>query len=389
MIDRDLAPRVLSAAAQFPAVTLTGPRQSGKSTLVRALFPRLPTANLESPDVRAYALSDPRAFLAQFPDGAILDEVQRAPELASYLQPMIDADPRPGRWILTGSQNFALLESVSQSLAGRTAVLHLLPLAYPELVRFDRAPESLDGVLFAGSYPAIFDRGIDPADWLAAYVATYIERDVRSITRVGDLLSFQRFVELCAGRTGQLLNLSHLAEDTGISQPTAKSWLSVLEASFLVFRLPAWSRNATKRLTKAPKLHFYDTGLACWLLGIRSQEHLRTHPLRGAIFESWVASEVMKHRLHRGERVALSHLRTVNGREVDLVAERGAEIILIEAKAGQTLSSESIATFREAAQIFGTSPARSLLVYGGEARQRRADIEVIPWREFAQALTGQ
>lgn len=385
MIHRDLTPRILAAAAQFPALTLTGPRQSGKSTLVRALFPHLPTANLESPDERRFATSDPRSFLARFPNGAVLDEVQRAPELASYLQPIIDADPRPGLWVLTGAQNFALLESVSQSLAGRTAVLHLLPLAYPELLRFARAPRTLDDVLFIGAYPAIFDRGIDPATWLAAHVATYVERDVRTITRVGDLLAFQRFVELCAGRTAQLLNLSHLADDAGISQPTAKSWLSILEASFLVFRVPAWSRNATKRLTKAPKLHFYDTGLVCWLLGMRSAEHLRSHPLRGPIFETWVASEIAKHELHRGERARISHLRTAHGGEVDLVVERGTQIVLVETKAGQTVDSEAITKLLEAAEVLAL-PSRRMLVYGGDTEQRRSGVDVIPWQRLAGAL---
>jgi len=306
MIERDLAPRVWTAARNFPAVTLTGPRQSGKSTLCRALFPDLPHANLESPDVRSFAAEDPRGFLARFPEGAIVDEVQRAPELPSYLQGIIDADPKPGRWILTGSQNLALLRSVSQSLAGRTAVLHLLPLARSEVLRFGQPPDTLEATLLSGGYPRIFDQRLDPGDWLGAYAATYLERDVRSITNIGDLSTFQRFVELCAGRTGQLLNYSSLAADAGISQPTAKAWLGVLEASFIVFRLPAFHANLRKRLVKMPKLHIHDTGLASWSIAVRTPAQLRTRPLRGARFETWVGSEIVKRRRNRGETTGLS-----------------------------------------------------------------------------------
>ncbi len=299
MITRDLANSLLHAAGRFPAVTLTGPRQSGKSTLCRELFSEKPYVSLEAPDIRSFATDDPRAFLARYPDGAILDEVQRAPELPSYLQGLIDDDSTPGRWILTGSQDLALVESVSQSLAGRTAVLHLLPLARGEVIRFDRHPVGLDDAMLAGGYPRIFDHGLDPAEWISAYVATYVERDVRTIGAVGDLVMFQRFVELCAGRTGQLLNYSSLASDCGVSQPTAKAWLSVLETSFIAFRLPAFHSNRRKRLVKMPKLYFHDTGLACWLLGIRSADQVRSHPLRGALFETWVATEVLKGRTNR------------------------------------------------------------------------------------------
>ena len=269
MILRDLAPRLKEAARTWPSITLTGPRQSGKTTLCRALFPQHAYATLEAPDVRAFATEDPLSFLAQFPHGAILDEVQRAPALPSYLQGLIDADPSPGRWILTGSHNLALHQSVSQSLAGRTAVHTLLPLGRSEIVRFPRHPENLEEALFAGSYPRIFDIGLDPSDWLRSYVATYVERDVRMISNIGDLAVFQNFVALAAGRTAQFLNYSSLSGDCGISQPTAKAWLGILETSYLAFRLPAFPSNARKRLKKMPKLHFYDTGLVCWLLGIR------------------------------------------------------------------------------------------------------------------------
>lgn len=381
MINRDLASRLQRAAREFPAVTLTGPRQSGKSTLCRTLFPDLPHANLESPDVRSFAVDDPRGFLAQFPEGAIVDEVQRAPDLPSYLQGIIDDDRRPGRWILTGSQNLALLNTVSQSLAGRTAVLHLLPLARSEVLRFAHYPETLEGTILAGGYPRIFDRQLDPSDWLGAYVATYLERDVRSISNIGDLATFQRFVELCAGRTGQLLNYSSLAADTGISQPTAKAWLGVLEASFIAFRLPPFHTNIRKRLVKMPKLHFHDTGLACWLLGIRSPDQLRSHPLRGALFETWVVSEIVKHRRNRGETGGLSFYRDRHAVEVDLIVESADRLTLVEAKAARTATSGLFTGARRVGdQITQASrPCGALLVYGGDEAQRRSNVRLVSW----------
>ena len=343
MIKRDLATELKRAARQFPSITLTGPRQSGKTTLCRTLFPGHAYVTLEATDVRSLARDDPRGFLSRFTEGAIIDEVQRVPDLLSYLQGVIDEEPVPGRWILTGSQNLSLLESVSQSLAGRTAVHHLLPLSRGEVERFDRFPVTLEESLLAGTYPRIFDRGLHPADWFRSYVATYLERDVRSINNVGDLTTFQRFVELCAGRTAQLVNYSSLASDCGVSQPTAKSWLTILETSFLVFRLPAFHANIRKRLVKMPKLHFYDTGLVCWLLGIRTPGQLRNHPLRGAIFETWVASEIMKHRINRGDLHRLSFYRDRNGVEVDLIIEHPTHRTLVEVKSAETVSSNLFA----------------------------------------------
>ncbi len=381
LISRDLAPHLARAAAQLPVVTLTGPRQSGKTTLCRAVFPRHPYVTLEAPDVRAFATEDPREFLAQFPDGAVIDEVQRVPGLLSYLQGIVDNDPSPGRWILTGSQNLSLLESVSQSLAGRTAMHHLLPLTRGEVVRFPRHPKRLEEALLVGGYPRIFDRNLDPVDWLRSYVATYLERDVRTISNVSDLATFQRFVELCAGRTAQLLNYSSLANDCSISQPSAKAWISILEASFVVFHLPAFHANLRKRLVKMPKLHFYDTGLVCWLLGIRTPEQLRSHPLRGSIFETWVVSEIVKHRINRGETGGLSFYRESNGAEVDLVIDQPARITLVEAKSGATPSSSFFEGAIRVRRHLGKlpRPCEVAVVYGGDQFQQRAAGRLIPW----------
>ena len=384
MIARDLAPRLTEAAQKWPSITLTGPRQSGKTMLCRSLFPNHTYLTLEATDVRTFAIEDPRAFLAQIPHGAILDEVQRAPDLLSYLQGIIDEDAKPGRWILTGSQNLSLLESISQSLAGRTRVFNLLPLTRAETIRFSRHPHTLEESLFAGSYPRIFDYNLDPSDWFGSYVATYIDRDVRMISNVTDLVLFQRFVALCAGRAAQLLNFSSLAGDCGISQPTARAWLGILETSFIVFRLPALHLNIRKRLVKMPKLHFYDTGLVCWLLGIRSPEQLVSHPLRGPIFETWVVSEIAKHYANRGGANGLSFYRDKNGAEADLVIQRPTGNLLVEAKSAGTASSSLFDSVKRVQRHLAPSPNRCpvVVVYGGDQRQRRGAYDLLPWREM-------
>ena len=386
MVPRTLRLKLRQLARRFPVVTVTGPRQSGKTTLCRMAFPAKTYVSLEAPDVRAYAQQDPRGFLAQHASGAILDEVQRVPDLLSYLQGDVDARPIPGRFILTGSANLALLDRVSQSLAGRTAVLTLLPLGHDEVLRFPDAPGDLFATLWQGGYPAIFDRRPKPADWLGSYVATYVERDVRQILNVTDLLAFQNFLRLCAGRSAQLLNLSALAADVGITHNTARAWLSVLEASYITFRLPALRANVTKRLVKAPKLHFYDTGLLCYLLGISDPGQLRQHPLRGAVFETWVVSEIVKARLHRGLVPSLSHYRDRKGDEIDAVLDRGDGVVAIEAKSGQTVATDAFPPLARFDAMFGQQQPRSpmvrVLAYGGDRSEHRHECRVLPWNRL-------
>jgi predicted AAA+ superfamily ATPase len=381
MVNRDAEPRLKMLAKQFPAIVMTGPRQSGKSTLCQKVFPQLPYTTLESPDVRAFALEDPRGFLKQFPKGAILDEIQNCPQITSYLQEIIDQDSAPGRWILTGSHNLSVMESTSQSLAGRSAVVHLLPLSRSEVVEFSNYPMTLNETLLTGGYPRILDRKLRPADWLSSYVATYLERDVRSLSHIGDLVTFQRFAQLSAGRISQLLNLSSLATDCSISQPTAKAWASVLEASFIAFRLSSYHGNVSKRLIKMPKLHFYDTGLAAWLLGIRDVSQLDVHPLRGAIFESWVVSEIIKQRFNRGEASGVYFFHDKAGLESDVLVQGRKTLKLVEVKAGQTISSDWAANNQKIMGLFAkTKQAVScVVVYGGSARQERNGVTYLPW----------
>lgn len=386
MIERLLQPRLLDLATRYPVLTLTGPRQSGKTTLSRMAFPDRPYVSLENPAARELAQEDPLAFLARYQDGAIIDEVQRVPQIFSYLQGMVDEDPRPGRFLLTGSQNLALVDAVTQSLAGRTTLTELLPLSLAEVRRFPSPPSELDTLLWQGGYPRIYERHLPAHEWLADYTATYVERDVRQLVRIGDLLLFQTFLRLCAGRTGQILNLSSLANDCGISQPTARSWLSVLEASYIVFRLPPFFANLGKRLIKAPKLYFYDIGLVTSLLNVANPGQLENHPLRGALFETWVVSEIAKAHLHRVRRPRMSFYRDSSGLEIDLVLERGTDLVLVEIKSAQTPSGQLFSAFERFAAALDKPGAPRIagrvVVYGGDESQKRSQGQILSWREM-------
>jgi len=352
------------------------------------VFPAKPYVSLEAPDVQDFARRDPRAFLAQHPEGAVLDEVQRVPDLLSYIQTVVDARRVAGSFILTGSANFSLIQSLSQSLAGRTALLELLPLSLQEVRRFPDPPSDLFDLLWRGSYPALYDRGLEPGDWYPSYVATYLERDVRTLLNVGDLVAFQTCLRLCAGRVAQLVNLSSLGADAGVTHGTAKSWLSVLEAGYVAWRLPPFHANVSKRLIKTPKLHFVDSGLACYLLGIRSSDQLRDHPLRGAVFETWVVSEVLKSRTHRGLPPSLSFFRDRKGAEVDLVVELGRETLAVETKSGQTVAGDFFAGLQAFTSLLASSRPRrevsGFVVYGGTEQQPRSEGTVVPWSRLDQ-----
>jgi uncharacterized protein len=392
MLPRDALTTLLSLARGFPIVALTGPRQSGKTTLARQAFAELPYVNLEDLDTRDLALSDPRRFLARHAQGAIFDEVQRAPVLMSYLLGVADAQARMGRFVLTGSQQFGLMDGITQSLAGRVGMLTLLPLGNAELAKAEAAGEvrrdSLEQRLWRGGFPALYAaqrQDIQPAQWFAAYVATYIERDVRQVLNVGNLLTFQRFVSMCAARSGQLLNLNSLASDCGISQPTARQWLTVLQASHLVTQLAPHHRNFGKRLVKTPKLYFLDSGLLCYLLRIASPDDLVTHAMRGAVFETWVVAEALKHRYNLGLPADLYFWRDNHGLEIDLVFEHASRLHAVECKSGTTYSPSWLQAARRWRAMAGNEAADPVLVYGGDQGHRGADYEVMSWRSVGEA----
>lgn len=388
MIPRKLESKLRELAGYYPVVVVTGPRQSGKTTLCQATFPDRPYVSLEALDAREFARGDPRGFLAEYGDGAIFDEIQHVPELLNYLQGEVDARPDPGRFVLTGSQHFGLSQSISQSLAGRCGILVLLPPSLEELRAFPTAPVDLYSVLWQGAYPRIYDRAIPAHRWLADYTATYLQRDVREVINVGDLQVFSGFLKLCAGRTAQEINLSTLGGDAGVSHNTVRAWLSVLETSYIIHRLPAWHLNIRKQVVKAPKLHFFDSGLACYLLGIREPEQLRLHPLRGAIFESWVIAEIYKAYVHRGVQPGLFHYRETRGLEIDLLIDQGERLEAIEIKSGATASPDFFKNLQRLPDRLGEGGESrrigNYVVYGGADSQQRSQARLVSWRDVQQ-----
>ena len=382
MIPRNAEKTLLELAQGYPLVGITGPRQSGKTTLARHLFKTKPYISLENPDIRELAQEDPRGFLKKYHKGAVFDEIQRAPELLSFLQEIVDTDNKPGRFIITGSQQFGLLSGITQSLAGRIALVQLLPFSYNECYTEDRTAPFPDELFFTGLYPPVHDRSLAPGIWYGNYVQTYIERDVRQMVNIKDLGNFQRFLKLCAGRTGQLLNLSGLAADCGITHNTAKSWISILEASYILFLLRPHYRNYNKRLIKSPKLYFYDTGLLSWLLSIRSPDQLNIHSMRGPIFESFIISETVKSFFNKGLPHPLYFWRDRSGNEIDLLIEHGDRLQPVEIKSGQTLNRNFFKGVKKWMTLAGPAAIKPTLIYGGDEATTYNDIDAVPWHSW-------
>lgn len=397
MIPRRITGKLKQSARNYPVVTVTGPRQSGKTTLVKSVFKQYDYVSLENPEQRALCLDDPIGFLRQFKGPVILDEVQRTPDIFSYIQGIVDEKDKPGQFILTGSQNFLLLETVTQTLAGRCAVLHLHPFSFDELngrkgielsklgnkcKRIEYSPsENLFDVLFTGFYPRIHDKGLDPQDWLGNYFQTYLERDLRTVVNVGDAEVFRRFVRLCAGRSGGLLNMSSIASDCGISHTNVRRWISVLESSFLVAFLRPHHRNFRKRLIKSPKLYFLDPGLLCYLLGIRSSEELSLHSMRGAVFESFIISESLKKRADAGKEADMYFWRDSAGHEIDMLVEDGERLIPVEIKSGETFSTDFLKGIQYWRKISDKPKTPAAVIYGGGTSFVHKETAVRSWFE--------
>ncbi len=345
------------------------------------MFAEKPYVNLEAPDDRQFAIDDPRGFLSAYQGGAIFDEIQRAPELLSYLQPMIDEDPEPGQFILTGSQQFNIKEALSQSLAGRTGILTLLPFDWNEIQSYQDMKET-NNLIFHGFYPRIHHMQINPSQALGDYFETYVQRDVRQLLQIRNAGAFEKFIRLCAGRIGQLLNLHNLSNETGVSHTTVREWVSILEASYIIFQLQPWHANISKRLIKTPKLYFWDVGLAAYLLGLQEAKHIARDPLRGNLFENMVVAEVLKQYYHRGIRPRLSFYRDRSGNEVDLVIEHGHDLALLEIKSGETINRHFFQGMERFSKVAGERIRGGILVYGGTKAQSRSDWEVLPVKDL-------
>ncbi|MCL1812084.1 MAG: ATP-binding protein [Treponema sp.] len=381
MIPRIAEKTLRRYAKGFPVACITGPRQSGKTTLAKLTFPKKKYISLEDPDIALLARSDPRGFLETWPNGLILDEAQYVPELFAYIKTMVDKDPKPGKYIITGSQQFNLMEKVTESLAGRAAFLTLFPFSMAELEPLGMCGQDPFELILKGLYPPLYDRNISARDFYSAYIASYIERDLRQLVNVKDLSTFQHFTKFCAARTGGILNLSSLAADCGITHNTAKAWISALETSGIIFLLKPYYKNFGKRLIKSPKLYFTDSGLACRLLGIKTVRELFINPLRGSLFEGFIISELIKNRLNRGETPELWFWRDNAGTEIDCLIGDGEKLYATEIKSGKTFNEEMIRSLNHWQKINGTSAKTKMLVYAGSEKTTFKGIRLVPWRE--------
>ncbi len=369
-------------AGKYPVVTLTGPRQSGKSTLVKNAFKKYKYVSLEDIDMRNFARSDPRGFLSEFSDRTIIDEVQRVPDIISYIQTLTDKHNKEGMYILTGSQNFILSEKISQSLAGRTSILKLLPFSSKEMNDGGIVFKNIDEEIFTGSYPRIFDKKIAPRDYYRDYIESYVEKDVRTLINVGDIDKFRRFIGLCAGRIGQLLNMSSLANETGVTVPTVQSWISILGASYIIYLLRPDFGNHSKRLVKTPKLYFFDTGIACSLLEINSQTQIRNHYLRGSLFENMAINNFIKSDYNKGLRPAISFWRDSTGNEVDLIVNRSGKKFAVEIKSGATISAEFFKGLDYWGKLYKAPVSQRMLVYGGDSSLNTSNGKIVAWKDL-------
>lgn len=382
MIDRIAVKKIKQLASTFKAVVIIGPRQSGKTTLVKSFFKNKVYVSLENPDLRNFAINDPRGFLASYPNGAILDEVQRVPQLFSYLQEILDNSKKKGIFILTGSNNFLLQQSISQSLAGRVGYFQLLPFSVMELSNSKKLPLSDDELILKGFYPPVYDQKIPVVDWCENYIRTYIEKDVRQIKNITDLIIFERFLNLLAGRCSQELNMNALSVETGVDVKTIQSWIGILESSFIVYLLKPHFKNFNKTIVKRPKLYFYDTSIVCSLLGIKNDKHLKTHPAKGYLFECMVVTELIKKRLNAGLSVNLFYWRDKTGHEIDIIIDDAGKLLPIEIKSGKTINSEFFKNIDYWNKISGGT--KSKLLYAGDEHQKRSNgTEVFNWRVFA------
>jgi predicted AAA+ superfamily ATPase len=382
MIKRTLAAQMEALLRLYPIVAVTGPRQSGKTTLLVNWFRDYQYVSLENPDVRSFAVHDPNGFLELYSGRVIFDEVQRAPQLFSYLQSRVDQSGEMGQFILSGSQNYSLMSSITQSLAGRVALFRLLPLDFSELKNAGQLPDDYAEILLRGNYPALYQRPIPPSDFYANYTETYLERDVSELLKIKDLASFKTFLRLCAGRAGQILNLSELARDAALSVPTVRAWLSVLESSYIVYQLPPYFRNFNKRLVKSPKLYFYDTGLLCFLLGIKSKEQLALVEQKGAIFENFIINEFVRQNFHQNLHREFYFWRSSNGLEVDLLIGGDSPTFdLIEIKATKTIVQKMFSNLDEVGEMADNLLGNKILVYGGNQSQKRSHYQVWAWAD--------
>ena len=381
MIQRIAKDKLKDLAAKFKAVAVTGARQTGKTTLVKQVFKGKPYLSLENPDTRNFALEDPRGFLESYPAGAILDEVQRAPILFSYLQEILDNTKVKGLFILSGSNNFLLQQNISQTLAGRVGYINLLPFSISELAKAKLLPDDDDQIMLKGFYPPIYDQEIPPMDWCPNYVTTYIEKDVRQIKNITDLIVFERFMKLLAGRSGQELINSALAVETGVDVKTIQSWIGILESSFIIYLLKPHFKNFNKTIVKRPKVYFYDTALVCYLLGIRNVLQLKTHPLRGSVFEGMVVTELIKQRTNAGLPVNIYYWRDKTGHEIDVIIDNGNKLLPIEIKSGKTFNSEFFKNIDYWCNLSGSD--KSILLYAGDQNQKRSNgKEILNWKQI-------